>query len=199
MAQPYRGPGCPRCDAPLAVAAMIAGAQLCPACGGFFEATPLSPPVRRAAVAALAEAGPAGGVPCARHAGNAAIAHCSRCGIFMCGLCRVQIDGQELCPACFDRLTAEGALPSARSRVRNYRGLALLAGLGGCWFYVLGLLTGPLTLYLAIQAARQRRRLEESDGLATVVIAFLLGILQIAGCLFFIATMITSIARSGAR
>src|SRR5262249_54209757 len=150
--------------------------QSCTSCSGPFEATPLAPPERRVVVSALAEAGPAGSVACAQHAGNAAIAHCSRCGVFICALCRVQIDGQELCPPCFDRLAAEGALPSVRSRVRNYRGLALMTGLGGCWLYFLGFLTGPVTLYLALQAVRQRRRLEESDGLATVVVATLLGV-----------------------
>jgi hypothetical protein len=189
-ARAYGGPACPRCGAPLLVELIAAGEQRCVACTRAFEATPFSPSDVRVVVQGIAEAGPAGAVPCAQHSGNAAVANCSRCGVFMCDLCRVQIDGRELCPACFDRLAAEGALPSARSRVRNYRGLALLAGLGGCWMYFLGLLTGPLTIYLAIQAQRQRRRLQESDGLLTVIAAFLLGVMQICGGLWLVLMLL---------
>ncbi|HYL06443.1 MAG TPA: hypothetical protein VE075_10410 [Thermoanaerobaculia bacterium] len=193
IARAYGGPACPHCGAPLLVELIAAGEQRCVACTRVFSAMPFSPPDVRVVVQGIAEAGPAGAVPCAQHAGNAAVANCSRCGVFMCGLCRVQIDGRELCPACFDRLAAEGALPSARSRVRNYRGLALLAGLGGCWVYFLGLLTGPLTIYFAVQAQRQRRRLEESDGLLTVIAAFVLGLMQIGGGILLILVLLRDV------
>ncbi len=193
------GPACPHCGAPLLVGLMAAGEQRCIACTRRFEAVPFSPPIVRVAVQSVAEAGPAGAVACAQHPGNAAVANCSRCGVFMCGLCRVHIDGRELCPACFDRLAAEGALPSARSHVRNYRGLAVLMGLGGCWMYFLGLLTGPVTIYFAIQAQRQRRRLQESDGRGAVILAMTLGVMQIAGGLFFLATLLGLAARLVAR
>lgn len=189
------GPACPYCGAPLLVELMTAGVQRCVACTRGFEAVPFSPPIVRVAVQSVAEAGPGGAVACAQHPGNAAVANCSRCGVFMCGLCRVQIDGRELCPACFDRLAAEGALPSARSRFRNYRGLATLMAFGGCWMYFLGLLTGPVTIYLAIQAQRQRRRLQESDGLVAVILAMLLGLMQIAGGLFFLVSLLGLAAR----
>ena len=198
-ARAYDGPCCPHCGGPLLVELLTAGEQRCIACTRGFEATPFSPPAARLVVAGVAEAGPGGAVPCAQHAGNAAVANCSRCGVFMCALCEVRIDGRELCPACFDRLAAEGVLPSARGRLRNYRGLAFIMGLGGCGLYVFGLLTGPLTLYFAVQAQRQRRRLRETDGLATVVLAFVLGLLQIAGCLVFIVSMIAAASRTGSR
>ncbi len=146
-------------------------------------------------VRAVAEAGPGGAVPCALHAGNAAVANCSRCGVFMCALCRVEIDGRELCPVCFDRLSAEGVLPSARSRLRNYRGLALLTGVGGCLVSLFGLLVGPLAIFFAWKAQRQRRELGESDGLVTIVAAVLLGLVQVAASLFVIVSMAIGISK----
>jgi hypothetical protein len=196
-ARAYGGPACPHCGASLLVELVAAGEQHCVACTRAFEAMPFSPPNVRLVVQGIAEAGPAGAVPCAQHSGNAAVANCSRCGVFMCNLCRVQIDGRELCPACFDRLAAEGVLPSARSRVRNYRGLAVLMGLGGCWMYFLSLITGPLTIYLAIQAQRQRRRLQETDGLLTVIATFALGVMQILVGIFFVFTLIAAAAHLG--
>jgi hypothetical protein len=195
MSARTQGPACPRCGAQLFLGDLAPGPQRCPACLLDFEAMPLAPPAPRLVVSAMAEAGPGGAVPCAQHAGNVAVASCSRCGVFICALCRVQVDGRELCPACFDRLSAEGALPSVRGRLRNWRGFALLSGFGGCWLYFLGLLTGPLTIYLAIQAQRQRRQLEESDGLGGVILAFVLGFLQIAISLWLIGALLTGIAR----
>ncbi|HXO42937.1 MAG TPA: hypothetical protein VN999_15920 [Thermoanaerobaculia bacterium] len=192
-------PACPHCGAPLLVELMAAGEQRCVACTRPFEAVPFSPPVVRVVVRSVAEAGPDGAVACALHPGNAAVANCSRCGVFMCGLCRVQIDGRELCPACFDRLAAEGALPSARSHFRNYRGLALLMSLGGCMTYTFGVLTGPVTIYFAIQAQRQRRRLQESDGRLAVIFAMTLGVMQIAGGLWILAMLLGAAARLVAR
>jgi hypothetical protein len=133
---------------------------------------------------ALAEAGPAGATPCAVHAGNAAVGNCQRCGIFLCALCRTAVDDQILCPACFDRLAAEKGLPALRTSFVDLRGLALLAGIAGMFFFVFGVVTGPVTLVLAGLAVRQKRRGEGSGGWAGIFLACGLGIAQIGICLF---------------
>jgi hypothetical protein len=189
----YLGPACPRCGVALDATLMVAGEQVCPACSRTFLATPFAPPPPRGPrVETMAETGPAGAVPCARHPGNAAVANCTRCGVFMCSLCKIDIDQQELCPACFDRLASEGVLTSTRNRIRDYRGIAVLSGLVGCLLWVLGPLTGPVTLFLAYQAFRQRRMMNESGGMAPLVFAVLLGLLQIAGGIFFVWSIVST-------
>jgi len=143
-------------------------------------------------VGSVAEAGPEGAVPCARHSGNAAEANCSRCGVFMCNLCRIEIEGQELCPGCFDRLSSEGVLSGAQTRIRDYRGMAVSFGVLGLLLSCFGLLTGPLTLFFVAQALRQRRHWSEKGGIPALVLASLLALVQIAIGLFFIAGMFTS-------
>jgi hypothetical protein len=179
----YSGPACPRCGNPVDLSLLEAGEQICPRCLDPYLATPFTPPEpRRLTVETLIEmgpaAGPAGAVPCARHAGNAAVANCSRCGVFMCSLCRLAIDGQELCPGCFDRLSSEGVLSSARSRVRDYRGLSLSLGVLGSLFCVFGVLTGPLTLYTVYRGVQQKRRMNEAGGTLSLLVAGFLGLLQ---------------------
>jgi hypothetical protein len=179
----YSGPACPRCGNSVDLSLLEAGEQICPRCLNGYVATPFHPPEpRRLAVETLVEmgpaAGPAGAVPCARHAGNAAVANCSRCGVFMCSLCRLAIDGQELCPGCFDRLSSEGVLSSARNRVRDYRGLSLGLGVLGSLFCVFGLLTGPLTLYTVYRGVQQKRQMNESGGALPLLVAGVLGVLQ---------------------
>jgi hypothetical protein len=188
-ARAYSGPECPRCGAYVDLDRMAAGEHRCASCGRIFLATPFRPPVLRERVGSVAEAGPEGAVPCARHAGNASVGNCSRCGVFMCNLCRIEIEGQELCPGCFDRLTAEGGLSGAQTRIRDYRGLAISFGVFGLVLSCFGLITGPMTLFYVAQAVRQKRRWNEQGGTAALVLAGVLGLAQIAFSILVIVAM----------
>ena len=196
-ARTYSGPECPRCGGYVDLDRMAAGEHRCVSCGGIFLATPFRPPVLRERVGSMAEAGPEGAVPCARHSGNAAVGNCSRCGVFMCNLCRIEIEGQELCPGCFDRLTAEGVLFGAQTRIRDYRGLAVSLGVFGLLLSCFGLITGPVTLFFVAQAVRQKRQLNEKGGTPALVIAGLLGVAQIALGVSFIALLFTPLFGTG--
>jgi hypothetical protein len=193
-ARAYTGPECPRCRGYLDLERMGAGEQHCLSCGTVFLATPFQPPEMRLRVGRIAEAGPEGAVPCARHSGNAAVGNCTRCGVFMCNLCKIEIEGQELCPSCFDRLSAEGGLSSAQTRIRDFRGMAISFGVLGLLFSCFGLITGPLTLYFVAQAARQRRMWNERGGIPALVTASLLGVLQIGISVFFVVAIFADLS-----
>lgn len=186
----WSGPVCPKCGAALDPQMLAGEDQVCQECLHPFLMTRFAPPERRVVVRRLEEAGPEGAVPCAVHAGNAAVGNCTRCGVFQCELCRIAIDGQELCPSCFDRLTAEGALSSARTVVRDFRSLALFTGLAGLLLACFGLLTGPLTLYFAARASRQRRQWQERGGEVSIALAVVMGLAQIGLSLFVLSTLI---------
>jgi uncharacterized paraquat-inducible protein A len=191
----YTGPGCPRCDVYLDFDRLPAGETRCPSCNLSFLASPFQPPVVRERVVGMAEAGPGGAAPCAVHSGNAAIGNCTRCGVFLCALCRMPVDGQELCPGCFDRLTAEGSLSTARIRIRDYRGMALALGILGLLVSCFGLITGPLTFYLVGQAVRQRRLWQERGGGVALVVASVLGLVQIAISLLILIGLFVQAAK----
>ena len=196
-ARTYDGPECPRCGGYVDLDGMVAGEHRCTTCNGAFLATPFKPPVLRERVGSVAEAGPEGAVPCARHPGNAAVDNCSRCGVFMCNLCRIEIEGQELCPGCFDRLTAQGVLSGAQTRIRDYRGLSLSFGVLGLLFSCFGLITGPITLFFVAQAVRQKRLWNEKGGTPALVLAGLLALVQIAISIFFIFSIFTPLFGTG--
>ncbi|MGH9361827.1 MAG: hypothetical protein ACRD2T_07905, partial [Thermoanaerobaculia bacterium] len=156
------GIGCPRCGMPLDLAVLASGPQTCPSCGVAFEAVLFDPPVAPAGVTRLGEAGPGAGTACANHAGNLATAHCGRCGLLICDLCRIETEGLVLCPQCFERLSAADALPGARKRYADLTGVSFLlsfAGLLTCFFAPL---LGPAAVYCAVRASRKRRELGES-------------------------------------
>ncbi|HEX3131555.1 MAG TPA: hypothetical protein VH394_29735 [Thermoanaerobaculia bacterium] len=193
----YNGPECPRCRGYLDLERLPTGETRCPSCNKTFLAALFHPPIVRERVASLSEAGPGGAVPCAIHAGNAAIGNCTRCGVFFCSLCRIRVDGQELCPGCFDRLTAEESLSTARTRIRDYRAMAISISIFGLLASCFGLITGPLVLYLVSQAVRQRRQRLETGGVTGLVVASLLALLQISISLLFLSTFFTTFMQAG--
>jgi len=164
--------GCPRCGKPFDHL-NADGLQRCGRCGQQFTATIFEPPLDRGPVVLPSTQGTA----CAVHERNLAVESCSRCGASMCELCRIDCDGQSVCPGCFDRLQKEGALPSLRTKITNYNSIALtcaVLGIPGT-----GVVLGSLAIYFAIRGQRQNARLGEQLSRATGIIALVLGVIDL--------------------
>lgn len=189
----YKGPGCPRCKRPLGSEGLVTGLQTCLHCRGAFEAVHFTPPEPKAVVRQVAEAGPGESVSCANHAKNEAVANCERCGGFICELCRIEADEKTLCPACFDRLSAEGALESTVTTFRDYGRMALTMSIVGIipFLWLFGAIFGLAAVVYGVKALRQKRKLGESDGLTSIYIAIVLGVLEMVGGTLFLV-IITS-------
>lgn len=173
-ARAYQGPGCPRCWTPIPPEVLAGGRVYCGECALEFTAAvfqPAAPAVPHAPSAGL----PAASAQCARHARNPAVAACERCGAFMCSLCRIEVSGQALCAACFDRVRADGSLDAARSTFRSWRTLGLHLALLGLVVWPLGVLIGPASLYASLRGVAQSRKDGDEGGLGGTVLALLLG------------------------
>lgn len=132
----------------------------CGECGLTFQAALFSPPERRALRRADLEQGQA---QCARHARNAAVGTCERCGAFMCALCRVDADGKSFCASCFERLRREGGLESARTTFRSWRTLGFHLAVAGFPLMAFGVLIGPLSIVASLRGLAQDRK-EGTEG-----------------------------------
>jgi hypothetical protein len=169
------------------LARVVSGMQACASCHASFEATRFQPPLKVANVKQVAEAGPgAAATACAAHPANQAAANCGRCGVFMCGLCRIDADELALCPGCFDRLSSEGALASTRTTFRDYGRMASTMALVGFPFMAFGAAIGPATIYYGVRSLRQLREMGETSGRARAVIAILAGTAEAAVGVFVI-------------
>ncbi len=185
----YAGPSCPHCDAPLP-AERRPGLVRCGACWRDFEAAVFNPPAAEVRVSRVAEAGPDGVTPCADHPGNAAVTECARCGVFMCGLCRIDSDGQALCPTCYERLAADGALASARTSYRDFRGLGVKVAAIGLLFLFIGPLCGPGAIYCAWRARQQKQEWGDEDGYGSLWAIVAVGVLDTLGGIGLFAALI---------
>ncbi len=189
----YQGPQCPRCNETLSADWIQTGTIDCPFCGGKFEATafhPTAPLIRAVQPAGL---GPEGGTACANHARNEAVTSCQRCGLIICALCDMNIGTGSYCPACFDRMRAEGGLPTAARRYRDFTAMGRMCVFVGVlfWFFVI---FSALAVYFGIRGIKQRRELGRNRLAPALVI--LIGLIELAGSVAMWGLMVYSLFRT---
>ena len=187
----YTGPQCPRCGVALTSDWIRTGAITCPFCSRTFEATAFSPTPRKQIVTTeVVTVGPEGANACANHARNAATASCQRCGLFICGLCDMNVGSGSYCPTCFDRVRTEGTLHTAARRYRDFATMSRSFAIAGIFFsfMFIGLPFGAVAMYYGVKARKQRR--DEGRSTAGVTATFILGALEVlagvAGILFIL-------------
>jgi uncharacterized Zn finger protein (UPF0148 family) len=163
----YAGPACPHCGRHRLPDSLKSGVHDCPSCGHSFEVVRFEPVEPRAAVVDLAAVGAGETAPCATHARNRAEATCSRCGQFMCALCRIDAEGKVFCPPCFERLSAEGTLASTVKRTWNWGGMGCACALASYllfWTIVIPAAGWIVGIYFCARGLREKRRRVETDG-----------------------------------
>ena len=185
----YAGPCCPACGAALELARVVSGMQACASCNADFEATRFQPAERSGKAQQLVEA--ADGTACAAHPANQATANCQRCGVFMCPVCRIDADELALCPACFDRLSSEGALASTRTSFRDYGRQAWTVALAGLPLLALGAAIGPAAIYFGVRSLKQLREMGETTGRARALFAILAGTAEAGFGVFMVWAMVS--------
>jgi uncharacterized paraquat-inducible protein A len=193
----YSGPQCPRCGGTLISHWIRSGAVDCPYCGRAFEATAFNPPQRKqVATAEVISVGPEGANACANHARNAAIASCQRCGLFICGLCDMNVGTGSYCPACFERVRTEGTLHAAARRYRDFATMARSFAIAGIFFsfMLLGLPLGAAATYYGLKARKQRR--DEGRSITGPVITIVIGILEMLAGIASILFILYAIGKS---
>jgi hypothetical protein len=167
------------------MARLLSGLQACPACTRTFEAIRFNPLPRPPVVTRMADAGPQGASPCGAHPGNAASVGCSRCGVFMCALCTVEIEARALCPPCFERLLGEDALPSARRVFKDYSRSVFTLVVLGLFLWPFMSVLGAGAVYYGVLDIRQKRA-DGDSGLVRSGIGIAFAVLEIAGGVFIL-------------
>jgi uncharacterized Zn finger protein (UPF0148 family) len=192
----YTGTSCPRCKGMLRHETLTDGKQSCTSCGGEFEAVRFDPVQPVVVVPSLAGVGPEAGAPCAQHARNQAEASCSRCGQFMCALCKIDADGQVYCPPCYERLTQEGSVAGGAMRVKNYAGYALACFVGSYMMLFVSPITGSLGIYFAVKGLQEKKARNENDGVVRLWFLLVMNGLTLLGGIAFMAVMLGAFAMS---
>ena len=117
---------------------------------------------------------------CANHGGNPSESNCERCGIFMCSLCRTDVDELVICPGCFDRLSAEGALASTVTKYRDYSRMAVMSAAVGVFLWFTAPLLGPLAIVFGVRALKQQREFGDPEARRRAWLAIVVGVAETA-------------------
>jgi len=193
----YAGPQCPSCNAPLDPEKLHAGTMECPYCRTEFEATPFQPRERRHQAVQIVTETPEGvAAACANHARNAAVTSCSRCGLFICALCDMNVGNGSFCPTCFDRSRDPNAITSAATRYRDYATMSISAAVLSLLCSTTFLPIGAFAVVWGIKGIRQRRA--EGTGIVGPVIAMIVGGLQIVATIVVITLLVIGMVTEGA-
>jgi ribosomal protein L37AE/L43A len=181
--QPYEGACCPRCEARLMTDLVATGLIQCPDCKGFFEATAFKPVTKKPRVVEVSHVGPEGASACANHAGNAAVTSCTRCGLFICALCDMNLGSGSYCPACFDRVRAEGSVEAVAMKTRDYFSMARISAVVGMFFsfFFIGPLFGVMAIVYQSKGRNQRIARGDDPWPGAAIIVTILALLDIAG------------------
>lgn len=180
----YGGPACPGCGVSLDLDRVANGQNRCVKCNVPFEAARFDPPLRPLRVLEMPAAGPDGATPCAKHLRNVAETSCGRCGIFICSLCRIDVEEKVLCPGCFERLRSEGGLESVQTRFKDYGGMARTAVIAGVFLWPAAVAFGIAAILYGIRGLREKKKRGELDGILGIWLAMGFGVLEIIGEMF---------------
>ncbi len=85
---------------------------------------------------------------CFYHQNKVASAHCDDCGVFLCSLCDINLDGKHLCPKCFD--AGKAKIGTLQSQGFMYDSLMLnIAAISSLMCFI-SFITAPATLFGSI-------------------------------------------------
>ena len=170
---------CPKCETPLRPER--AGRFRCPSCQVVLEVWITAAAVRdrhpETAVVSPAAAGE-DQPGCVAHPQNATTVACSRCGDFICEVCRIQIEGRDLCPTCFERGVDKAELASVKRQFRQPEfalGLGALSIVGGCLVSYFSAFIGLIAIGVGIQALLKIHRQSGLVGKGKAIAGIILG------------------------
>ncbi len=141
---------CPSCGFLIENESLNGGGIQCRHCESRIELT-IFPAFQRRAMtqsreAAIGEAALGAEATCYFHAGRVAAFTCTRCGRFLCPLCRIDWAGEDVCAACLEAArTREGADTLASTRF-HFDSLALTISTAGVLTGFFSVLTAPIAL-----------------------------------------------------
>ena len=125
---------------------------------------------------------------CFYHPRKKAVVPCSACGRFVCALCDVAINGEHLCPACFEKGKTKQKINNLENRRTCYDTIVLLIATVSILVYWFTIFTAPLVIYLTIRHWNSPSSVIPRSKIR-FVLAFIIAGLQIAGWLFVFSNL----------
>lgn len=118
---------------------------------------------------------------CFFHTDKKAAVICDDCGRFLCTLCDVPIGGRHICPKCIEAGREKKTLTVLETYRTTYPSMALSFAFFPLLVWPLTVITGPITVFLAIFGWRKPPSLTGGKRRFAMTLALIVGLLQCAG------------------
>jgi len=128
---------------------------------------------------------------CFYHPSKKAVIPCSTCGRFVCALCDVAINGQHLCPSCFEKGKTKRKILNLENQRTCYDTIALLVAAGSILILWLTIFTAPLVIYLTVRHWNSPSSIIPRSKVR-FILAFVIAGAQIAGWILFFSKLVLS-------
>lgn len=135
---------------------------------------------------------------CVAHPQNASSVACTRCGDYICDVCKIHVEGQDFCPKCFELRVERAEL---RSLQRKFRlpAYALSCGIaslvGGACISFFAAIVGFLAIGVGIKALMSIRQRPALQGKGKAIAGIILGIISVIFYTGLFIIMIMDITR----
>ena len=126
---------------------------------------------------------------CFYHPHKKAVVPCSACGRFVCTLCDVALNGQHLCPSCFEKGKTKRKIKNLENQRTCYDSIALMVAMASLLVYWFTIFTAPLVIYLTIRHWNSPTSIIPRTKIR-FILAFIIASLQIVGWIFVFSNMI---------
>ncbi|MBT8368446.1 MAG: hypothetical protein KJP23_27455 [Deltaproteobacteria bacterium] len=128
---------------------------------------------------------------CFYHPGKKAVVPCSVCGRFVCALCDVSLNGQNMCPACLEKGKTSRKIKNLENHRTCYDTIALTAAMVSMLIYWFTIFTAPLVIYLTVRHWKSPSSIIPRTKIR-FILAFIIAGLQIAGWVVFFSKLVLS-------
>jgi len=126
-----------------------------------------------------------GEAQCFYHAGKKAVVPCNACGRLLCAVCRIELDGQNLCVSCLQAGKDNRKISALQHRRTLYDSIALNLAFWPMMMIFPTLLTAPAALYYTVRHWRTPSYILPRTHLKNIL-ALLLAAGQITGWVIFV-------------
>src|SRR5882724_9741820 len=140
---------CARCEMPLSRWEPDTGTAFCRLCGSN-NTVHAFPAILANAAATRPESAMEGEAACFDHPGKRAVAACSQCGRYVCGLCSVENGAEVWCPSCVTMRAGRAQAANLETSRMLYDSIALTLPLASLIMWPFTIAAAPASLVIGV-------------------------------------------------
>lgn len=127
---------------------------------------------------------------CFYHPQKKAVVPCDTCGRFLCALCRLEIEGKNLCPSCLETGHKKNKIKNLQTQRTLYDSISLSLSILSFVIWFLTFITAPIVIFMVFRYWKAPNSIIPRTKIRFIA-AFLIASLQLTGWIYLIYSLIS--------